>query len=119
MGSVAAVTGSSGNTACSYLYDSFGRSQPCQSVSTPFGFAGREYDAESGLYYMRARYYDPATGRFIRPDPLDVTGRLLIGDTGAMGDPQQLNRYSYAVNNPLSFNDPSGLNCIDPDKSLR
>jgi RHS repeat-associated protein len=111
MGSIAAVTDSSGNTACGYLYDSFGRTQPCQSLTTPYGFAGREYDAESGLYFMRARYFDPATGRFIRPDPLDLTGRLLTGNTGTMGDPQQLNRYSYALNNPLAFRDPSGLGC--------
>ena len=45
-------------------------------------------------------------------DPLDLTGRLLNGDAGTLGSPQQLNRYSYAVNNPLSFRDPSGLGCI-------
>jgi RHS repeat-associated protein len=110
-GSIAAVTDSMANTVCSYVYDSFGRTQPCQGVTTPFGFAGREYDAESGLYYMRARYYAPATGRFLSSDPLDLTGRLLTGGAWAMGTPQQLNRYSYAVNNPLAFRDPSGLAC--------
>jgi RHS repeat-associated protein len=111
MGSIAAVTNSSGKKVCSYLYDSFGSTQACPGLTTPYGFAGREYDAESGLYYMRARHYDPATGRFLRPDPLDLTGRLLTGWTSAMFQPQQLNRYSYAVNNPLVFRDPSGLGC--------
>jgi RHS repeat-associated protein len=114
VGSIAVVTDASGNPACTYSYDSFGRTQPCQSVANPFTFAGREYDAESGLYYMRARYYDPATGRFTTADPLDLTGRLMTGTTGVMGAPQQLNRYSYAVNNPLVFRDPSGLACNQP-----
>ncbi len=128
-GSIAALTDSSANTVCSYLYDSFGRTQPCQGARNPFGFAGREYDAESGLYYMRARYYDPATGRFLSADPLDLTGTLateqdrrnlttltpvassVIATTSGLGVPQHLNRYSYAVNNPLVFRDPSGLAC--------
>lgn len=111
MGSIAAVTGSSGKIACSYSYNSFGSTQACAGLTTPYGFAGREYDAESGFYYLRARYFDPSTGRFTRPDPLDLTGRTLTGETGVMFAPQQLNRYSYAVNNPLVFRDPSGLGC--------
>jgi RHS repeat-associated protein len=109
MGSIAALSGSSGAVVCTYQYDSFGKTQPCAKVANPYGFAGREYDAESGLYYLRARYYDPATGRFISPDPLDLTGLLLLGSTGLRGAPQRLNPYSYAVNNPLVFRDPSGL----------
>ena len=111
-GSIAAVTDSMANTVCSYVYDSFGNTQPCSGLTNPFGFTGREYDSESGLYYNRARYYNPATGRFQSADPLDLTGRLLTGATGAMASPQNLNRYSYAVNNPLVFRDPSGLGCI-------
>jgi RHS repeat-associated protein len=128
-GSIAAVTNSSGNTVCSYVYDSFGHTQPCAGLTTPFGFTGREYDAESGLYYNRARYYNPATGRFLSADPLDTTGRLMIAqdqrnqitlmppassvltDARSLAAPQQLNRYSYAANNPLVFRDPSGLGC--------
>ena len=101
-------------------------------MANPYGFAGREYDAESGLYYMRARYYDPSLGRFLSPDPLDLAGLLLaaqdrraalallpasssalVGYAGmrALGSPQQLNPYSYALNNPAAFRDPSGLKC--------
>ncbi len=120
IGSVLALTDASGNAACSYNYDSFGRTQTCAAVANPFGFTGREYDPESGFYYMRARYYDPVTGRFITNDPLNITGRLLLTQSGQAGalaakrSPQQLNPYSYAVNNPLVFTDPSGMNCQGP-----
>lgn len=42
--------------ACVSSFDSFGRIQTCQDPPSPYGFAGREYDSETGLYYMRARY---------------------------------------------------------------
>ena len=115
IGSIATLTNSSGSVACSYSYDSFGRTQPCSGVINPFGFAGREYDSESALYYMRARYYDPATGRFITPDPWNLMGRLMLAQHHqpealyAQKAPQELNVYSYAINNPLVFRDPSGL----------
>jgi RHS repeat-associated protein len=135
------VTDSAGNPACSYSYDSFGRivttstaAASCQgsSVANPFAFAGREYDSESGLYHMRARYYDPSLGRFLSADPLDVANLLLAGQNRRAGlallpsasaalvrypglqalrNPQQLNLYSYALNNPLAHRDPSGLTC--------
>ncbi len=60
-----------------------------------YGFTGREYDAESGLYYYRARYYDPQVGRFISRDPIGVVGGW--------------NRYGYGYNNPLHWRDPYGL----------
>jgi RHS repeat-associated protein len=120
IGSVAALTDLSGAVTCNYSYDSFGGTQACTAVANPFAFAGREYDSESGLYYMRARYYDPPTGRFITADPLNLTGRLLqsqYGQSSALAvreEPQQLNSYSYAINNPLVFRDPSGLSCSAP-----
>ena len=60
-----------------------------------YRFAGREYDAESGLYSMRARYYDPGIGRWVSEDPIGVGG-------GA-------NLYGYAGNDPINLVDPSGL----------
>ncbi len=50
-------------------------------------------DRDTGLYYCKARYYDPRLGRFIQPD-------TLLPD---LSDPQSLNRYSYALNNPLKY----------------
>jgi RHS repeat-associated protein len=68
--------------------------------STPdvmmYGFAGRSYDRESGLYYMRARMYDPNQGRFVTRDPLGLNA----GDD---------NLYRYVLNNPLKYTDPNGL----------
>ncbi|MBI4487780.1 MAG: hypothetical protein HY694_01725 [Deltaproteobacteria bacterium] len=57
-----------------------------------------ELDPESGLYYYGGRYYDPELGRFISPDPF----------VPQPDDPQNLNRYSYVVNNPVNYIDPDG-----------
>nr|VFK56049.1 MAG: RHS repeat-associated core domain-containing protein [Candidatus Kentron sp. TUN] len=58
-------------------------------------YTGREQDADTGLYYYRARYYDPAVGRFLTEDPL--------------GFQAGINFYRYVENNPVNFNDPSGM----------
>ncbi len=60
----------------------------------PFLYAGRRYDAETGLYYVRARYYDPDLGRFLSRDPLGYAA-------GA-------NLYLYAGGNPAAYTDPDG-----------
>lgn len=62
----------------------------------PWGFASKRHDEETGLVYFGRRFYDPALGRFITPDPAGYT------------DSQNL--YAYALNNPLIFFDPHGLN---------
>jgi RHS repeat-associated protein len=77
-----------------------------QSTSTGdpnhYKYIGQELDAETGLYYMRARHYSPGLGRFIQPDPLYI-------DMKRLADPQQLNLYVYGRNNPTTFSDPTGL----------
>src|SRR2546423_2650237 len=65
-------------------------------------FTGYERDAETNLDYAQARYYANAQGRFTSADPLSI-------DMKRLPDPQQLNIYTYARNNPLKFTDPSGL----------
>ena len=72
------------------------------TIVNNYKFTGAELDAETGLYYMGARHYSPALGRFIQPDPLYIDFRRL-------SDPQQLNLYSYGRNNPTTFSDPTGL----------
>lgn len=64
-------------------------------------FTGYEADAETGLYYARARYQSSIQGRFTSPDPLLASGQIFR--------PQSWNRYSYALNQPLVRTDPSGL----------
>ncbi len=61
----------------------------------------KERDIETGLDFFDARYYSSTQGRFTRPDPLLATGTV--------GSPQNWNRYSYCINDPLAYVDPSGL----------
>jgi RHS repeat-associated protein len=85
-------------------------------------FAGYEYDVDTGLNYANARYYNPAIGRFISQDPVflalgnDEQIRQLIGQPlrAVLGDPQNLNAYTYARNNPIINTDPSGLFSLNP-----
>ncbi len=60
----------------------------------PFRYTGREYDSETGLYYYRARYYDPSTGRFLSEDPISFAGGI--------------NFYPYVGNSPSNLIDPTG-----------
>jgi RHS repeat-associated protein len=96
LGNVNELTDGSGNVAKTYRYDSFGKiSAQTGSLDQPFAFTGREYDAETGLYYYRARYYDPKAGRFISKDPIGFGG----------GD---VNLFRYVGNDPGNWVDPNG-----------
>ncbi|BCH11535.1 hypothetical protein MesoLj131c_57930 [Mesorhizobium sp. 131-3-5] len=67
-------------------------------------FTGKYLDDDTGLYYYGARYYDPALGRFISPDP------LYVGDPEkCTGNSTSCNLFAYANNNPMAFIDPTGL----------
>jgi RHS repeat-associated protein len=102
LGSIRSVTGAGGSAVNRYDYDSFGRLlSATEGIPNPYGFTGRERDAESGLYFFRARYYDPDLGRFVSEDPVSPFA------TG------QFNPYTYAGNNPLGATDPSGLDPND------
>jgi RHS repeat-associated protein len=65
-------------------------------------FTGQPRDNETGLDYFGARYFSAPLGRFTSPDPIWVTADRML-------DPQRLNLYSYVRNNPLKYNDPTGL----------
>jgi RHS repeat-associated protein len=65
---------------------------------------GKERDTESGLDYFGARYYGSSMGRFMSPDPSGLV-------FASLANPQSLNLYSYAQNNPLIYTDPTGLDC--------
>jgi len=97
LGSVIALTNSSGVVVTQYNYSPFGHTEVIGiDIDQPFRFTGREYDSETGLYYYRARYYSPDMKRFISEDPL----RFAAGD---------VNWYAYVGSNPVNFTDPLGL----------
>jgi RHS repeat-associated protein len=71
-------------------------------------YIGEEYDTDSGLNYLNARYYDSNKGQFVSEDP-----QFWNFDQAWLLDPQNQNSYSYANNNPIIHSDPSGLKLID------
>ena len=73
-----------------------------------FMYTGKPYDSATGLYYEGARYYDPATGRFITQDSI----------TGFQEDPLSLNRYMYARDNPMKIVDLAGHEWWNPVSAL-
>ncbi|MGK7874026.1 MAG: RHS repeat-associated core domain-containing protein [Xenococcaceae cyanobacterium] len=102
LGTVRDLVDNSGEVVNHFTYDSFGNiiSQTNPTVDTRYLFTGREFDEETGLYYYRARYYDPSVGRFISEDPISFAG----GDT---------NLYGYVANRPLDSVDPSGMTSVE------
>ena len=80
-------------------YDSLGNiTAMTGSVMNSFCFTGREWDTETRLYYYRARYFDPTTGRFFGEDP--------------QGFAAGVNFYAYSLKNPTTYTDPFGLGVI-------
>jgi RHS repeat-associated protein len=109
-GSTVALTDSGANIMDSYAYDSFGLLANADGDSPqPFRYLGRYgiVDDSTGLLYARARYFSPQLGRFLTKDPV----------TGNNSDGQSLNRYIYALNNPIRFLDPSGLTAHEGNSS--
>ena len=94
LGSVTLLTDGSGGVVNRYFYEPFGQTTVAGGAENPFQFTGREND-ETGLYYYRARYYDPILGRFLSENPIGFSG----GDA---------NLYAYVGNNPTNFIDPEG-----------
>ncbi len=99
LGSSTIITESSGGVVESTEYNPFGTTRTHSGATlTNYKYTDQELDPETGLYNYGARYYDPMIGRFISPDPI----------VQAPFNPQSLNRYSYCINNPLKYVDPSG-----------
>lgn len=94
VGSTLALLSGTGQVAGSYAYTAYGAATHSGSAATPLGFTGQYSDAESGLVYLRARYYDPTTAQFLTVDP-DVN------TTHAA--------YAYVGDNPLNATDLTGL----------
>jgi RHS repeat-associated protein len=98
LGSVTALTDSTGNVVNQYKYSVFGGivEEMGDSVENPFTYTSREIDRETGLMYYRARYYNPEIGRFISEDPIGFWGR-------------DYNFYRYVNNSSVNFIAPYGL----------
>jgi len=95
LGSVTSLSNGAGALAQTYSFDSFGKTTPTGGLVNPLQYTGREFDSETGLYFYRARYYDPNAGRFLSEDPIEFAGGS--------------NFYAYALNRPAILVDPSGL----------
>ena len=95
LGSAANSTGQFTNTE---MYLPYGGIRGSSTVTTPYRFTGQREEASFGLYYYNARWYDPVLGRFIQADTI----------VPEPGNPQSLNRYSYVLNSPVRYSDPSG-----------
>ncbi len=106
LGSVIALTDATGKPRAAYAYDAWGNPLLTipDSVGTKnkFRFTGEALDPGTGLYYLRARYYDPSVGRFISRDPF----------WGWVRTPKSLQGFPYAYNNPANRTDRSGLSSL-------
>ncbi len=122
LGSTKYLTDKEGNVVYSFTYGTYGeltgeyiseeyaqkaekRENPDHAVRFMYNGKYGVMTDENGLYYMRARYYNPDIKRFINQDIL----------TGSMGESPSLNRYSYVQGNPVSYLDPFGLSIFDFD----
>ncbi len=113
LGSVDTITNASGQVVQRMSFDSWGKRREVSwltmtdgaiaafdtTATTTRGFTGHEMIDPVGLVHMNGRVYDPEIGRFLSADPF-------VQETGNL---QSWNRYSYVLNNPLSFTDPSGF----------
>jgi RHS repeat-associated protein len=104
LGSVRQLVDTTAQIETNYAYDPFGVPLLGGEVYNPFQYTGEAWDAEVGLLYLRARYYQPEVGRFITKDPW-------AGDSDR---PATLNSYAYGLNNAVNLMDRSGYEaCMD------
>nr|WP_322712654.1 putative Ig domain-containing protein [Nostoc sp. ChiSLP03a]MDZ8213882.1 putative Ig domain-containing protein [Nostoc sp. ChiSLP03a] len=100
LGSTTELTDAIGTVVSRYRYDAFGdKLSEMGNVNNKYLFAGEQFDPSLGDYYLRDRYYDTNSGRFIRRDIYE----------GSTDDPLSLHKYVYAHSNPVVLTDPSGL----------
>ena len=101
LGSVRALSDTNGTIVATYTYDAFGNvvaGGGGAAAANPYRYAGAAFETSTGLYYLRARYYDPQAGRFLSHDPL----------LGSDSSPVSLHRYLYASVDPVNKVDPTG-----------
>ena len=104
LGSVVAITSEGGGVVATYRYGAFGElvsvggTNAELAARNPLRYRAYYYDTHSALYYLPARYYDPASARFLSPDPAPASA----------GDPRTLDRYMYCTGDPVNYYDPTG-----------
>ena len=111
LGSASVITDSSGTMPAleeSDYYPYGGEISITNGDSNNYKFTGKERDSESGLDNFGARYDASSMGRFMTPDPLMASAKVW--------NPQTWNRYAYALNNPLRYIDPTGMNEVTAEQ---
>jgi RHS repeat-associated protein len=106
LGGTNVVTNASGTLAQTLAYYPFGASRVDEQYGTTNErrkFTGHVYDDATALYYMNARYQNPNVGRFVSEDPVTWSLPIVV-----LLNPQKLNSYAYADNNPVNMADPTG-----------
>jgi RHS repeat-associated protein len=103
LGSTSMVANASGTVVNEVRYSAFGETRyqyiaPNETLRTDYLYTGQRQEAEIGLYYYVARWYDPAIGRFTQADSVVPNPTMSIS----------FDRYGYASNNPINYLDPSG-----------
>ena len=107
LGSTRLLTDQTGAVTDTYSYSAYGvLLGHTGSSDNPFLFAAQQQDASSGLVYLRAHYYDPTTGRFLSRDAFAGSDQI----------PLSLNKYLYALANPVNDTDPSGNQTLSDEQ---
>lgn len=101
-GSVRLIADVTATIVAAYTYDAYGNRLDSSTTVTNIQYTGEQFDSTLGNYYLRARYYDPVSGRFNRLDPF----------AGAALDPQSLHKYLFTHGDPINSIDPLGLSSI-------
>ena len=112
LGSASITTTADGTWFSELRYSAFGETRYSSGItSTDYRYTGQLQQADINLYYYNARYYDPALGRFVQSDTM----------VPRVGSSEAMDRYSYAANNPIIYNDPSGhcYNYSTPEAAAR
>lgn len=102
-GHTIALTDSNGDVAAAYAYEPYGKiAGKTGTIGNPFTYVGAfgVMDEGNGLYFMKNRYYDATTGKFLQKDPIGISGGI--------------NLYGYAADNPIDYIDPDGTEWEPP-----
>ena len=125
-GDITGITGGKARSVGTFEYSAFVGGRPGNGAETPFRYNGQYHDEETGLIYLRNRYYDSSTGRFTQEDTYWNVNNMIYGDNPNNYIPsysaiaQSNNLYVYCINNPVNLSDPTGMNWMsDLGASLR